>query len=603
MFVIEDELKKLPKSPGVYIMHGEKDEIIYVGKAVILRNRVRQYFRKSTTKTSKIQQMVSQITRFEYIVTDSELEALILECNLIKEYRPKYNTLLKDDKSYPYIKITLEEEYPRILFSRTMKKDKCKYYGPFTSAAAVKDTIELIRKMYKLRSCNKQLPKDIGRTRPCLYHHIHQCSCPCGGFITPEEYKENVKRAMNFLDGDYLKVLKELEDKMNEAAQNLDFEAAKEYRDLTGSIKHVIGKQKITNYNFDNRDIIAYAKDEKDAVVQVFFVRGGKIVGREHFFVSSYGSDTGADIIENFVKQYYSGTPYVPKELMLQTEIEDKDIIESWLTSRIGTKVQITVPKKGQKEKLIELAAKNAEILLAQDREKYKREQARTTGAVKELESFIGVEGIVRIEAFDISNTNGFESVGSMVVYENGRPKKNDYRKYKIKWVKGADDYSSMAEVLTRRLSRGINEQTRLPDLILMDGGRGQVNVALSVLEKLQLNIPVCGMVKDDHHRTRGLYHNNEEIPIEKSSEAFRLITRIQDEAHRFAIEYHKNLRAKSQTHSILDDIDGIGPTRRRALMRHFKSLERIRDADISELSEVESMNEKSARNVYEYFH
>lgn len=603
MFVIDDELKKLPDSPGVYIIHGKKDEIIYIGKAISLRKRVRQYFRKSTKKTLKIQQMVSQVSRFEYIVTDSELEALILECNLIKENRPKYNTLLKDDKNYPYIKITVEEDFPRILFARTMKKDRCKYYGPFTSASAVKNTIELVRKIYKLRSCNKNLPKDIGKTRPCLYYHINQCTCPCGGCVDKKAYHENVNAAMHFLDGNYMSVVKNLRKKMEMAAKELDFETAKEYRDLINSINHIIGRQKMSGHSFEDRDVIAYAKEDDDAVVQIFYVRNGKVVGREHYFISVSGAEGESNIIEDFIKQYYSGTPYVPREIVIPEEINDKEIIEKWLGLRSGGKVLITVPKRGDKEKFIELAQKNAKILLMQDKEKYEREMARTTGAVAELEKHTGLSNIKRIEAFDISNTNGFESVGSMVVYENGRPKRSDYRKYKIKWVKGMNDYASMEEVLTRRLKRAIEEKGRLPDLILMDGGKGQVKSALNVMDKLGINIPVCGMVKDNNHHTRGLYCNGKEIRMDKSKEAFRLITRIQDEAHRFAIEYHKNLRGKSRTKSILDDIEGIGDTRRRALMKHFKTLENIKDASIDEIKQVDSMNEKAAINVYNFFH
>lgn len=618
MFDIEEELKKLPGQPGVYIMHDSKDEIIYVGKAISLKNRVRQYFQSSRNKTSKIEQMVSRIARFEYIITDSELEALILESNLIKEHRPRYNTMLKDDKSYPYIKVTVAEDYPRILFSRNMKKDKSKYYGPFTSAGAVKDTIDLLRKLYKIRTCNRNLPKDIGKERPCLYYHINQCTGPCQAYVSKEDYRKSIESAIDFLNGNYGEVIKQLEAKMMAASENMEYELAMEYRDLINSVKQIGQKQKITSGEFEDRDIIAYSVEGFDAVVQVFFMRNGKMIGREHFHLTMAPQDTGKQLLTSFIKQYYAGTPFIPKELMLSEEIEDSDIISEWLTQRRGQKVYIKVPKKGQKESMVELAAKNAALVLSQDKDKIKREELRTAGAVKEIAQLLGIETAFRMEAFDISNTNGFESVGSMVVYEGGKPKRSDYRKFKIKWVKGADDYSSMAEVLTRRFTHGLEEKkelqdknisdqfgsfTKFPDLLMMDGGKGQVNIALRVLEEHRLNIPVCGMVKDDNHRTRGLYYNNIEIPIDKNSEAFRLITRIQDEAHRFAIEYHRSLRNKGQVHSILDDIEGIGPARRKALMKQFQSLEAIKDATFEELKAAPSMNERSARQVYEFFH
>lgn len=613
MFNIDEELKKLPGSPGVYLMHDAHDDIIYVGKAINLRNRVRQYFRKSTNKTLKIEQMVSHIVRFEYIVTDSELEALILECNLIKQYRPKYNTMLMDDKTYPYIKITVEEDFPRILFTRTIKRDKCKYYGPFTSASAVKDTIELVQKLYKIRNCSKALPRDAGRTRPCLNYHIGQCMCPCDGKISKEDYAVRIKKAMQFLDGDYEDTKEELKNKMETASANMDFEEAARYRDLINSINHVAGKQKITTYQFEDRDIIGYAADDLEAVVQVFFVRGGKLIGREHFYLTIAPGDNGSDIITSFVKQYYDGTPYVPRELFTQEEVADADLIEKWLSDIHNMKIRIVTPKKGQKHKLVELASKNARLLLDQDREKFKREKQRTVGAVEEISRLIGAEKIERIEAYDISNISGYQSVGSMIVYEQGKPKRNSYRKFKIKWVKGADDYSSMEEVLTRRFTHGFDERnskdndmgsfSKFPDLILMDGGKGQVNVALRVLEKFNLDIPVCGMVKDDNHRTRGLYYNNVEMPIDVSTEGFKLITRIQDEAHRFAIEYHRNLRSKGQVHSVLDEIKGIGTARRKALMKEMKTIDEIKEASVDRLKKVPGMNESAAKAVYEFFH
>ena len=613
MFDIQEELKKLPAKPGVYIMHDEKDAIIYVGKAISLKNRVRQYFQSSRNKGPKIEQMVTRIRRFEYIVTDSELEALVLECNLIKEHRPKYNTMLKDDKTYPYIKVTVGEEFPRILFSRTMKKDKSRYFGPYTSAGAVKDTIELMNKLFRLRVCNRNLPRDIGLERSCLNYHIKQCDAPCQGYISREAYREQVDQALEFLNGNYKPILQMLEKQMMEASEALDFERAIELRDLLNSVKQVAQKQKITASDGEDKDVIAVSTDRKEAVVQVFFVRNGRLIGREHFYLQVAPHDNRSTIINSFLKQFYSGTPFIPKEIMLQEEIEDREVLEQWLSTKRNGKVHICVPQRGTKEKLVELAEKNARMVLIQDSEKIKREESRTIGALKEIGNWLGLEHLMRVEAFDISNISGFESVGSMIVYEKGKPKQSDYRKFKIKTVKGPDDYASMEEVLRRRFTHGMAEQqegkeaygkfSRFPDLIMMDGGKGQVNVALRVLDELGLAIPVCGMVKDDHHRTRGLYYQNEEIPIDTRSEGFHLITRIQDEAHRFAIEYHRSLRGKQQVHSVLDDIEGIGETRRKALMRKFKSLEAIRDASLEELEQTESMNRAAAEKVYDFFH
>lgn len=613
MFLIEEELKKLPAKPGVYIMHDEKDEIIYVGKAISLRNRVRQYFQSSRNKGAKIEQMVTHISRFEYIITDSELEALVLECNLIKEHRPKYNTMLKDDKSYPFIKVTVQEAFPRVLFARRMKKDKNRYFGPYTSAGAVKDVIELVRKLYQVRSCNRTLPRDCGKDRPCLYYHMKQCTAPCQGNVPEEVYREKIQKVIRFLNGDFKETIDQLTEKMMAASEEMRFEDAMEYRDLIQSIRKIGERQKITGYGQEDKDIIAVAMDEsldlreQDAVVQVFFMRDGKLIGRDHFYLRVARGDTKAQVLSSFLKQFYAGTPFIPREIMLQKEIEDSEIIEEWLSARRKQRVHIRVPKKGTKEKLIELAEENAKMVLSKDRERIKREEGRTIGAVHEIEEWLGLSGLVRMEAFDISNISGFESVGSMVVYEKGRPKRSDYRKFKIRSVQGANDYASMEEILTRRFTHENNGEydsfAKMPDLLLMDGGKGQVNIALQVLEKLGLTIPVCGMVKDDHHRTRGLYFNNAEIPIETSSEGFHLITRIQDEAHRFAIEYHRSLRGKEQVHSVLDDIQGIGDTRRKALMRKFKSIENIRDASVEELSQTESMNQRSAQQVYDFFH
>ena len=618
MFDIEQELKKLPDKPGVYIMHDAADEIIYVGKAVNLKNRVRQYFRPSHDEGPKKAKMVTQIRRFEYIITDSELEALVLECNLIKEHRPKYNTMLRDDKTYPYIKVTLGEDFPRVLFSRLIRKDKSKYFGPYTSAGAVKDTIELIQKMYQIRTCSRNLPKDIGKDRPCLNYHIKKCNAPCQGYISKEEYRKSIDMVLSFLNGNYQPVLKDLEIRMMQASDQMEFERAIEYRELLNSVKQIAQKQKITSFDGEDKDIIALANDERDAVVQVFFIRGGKLIGREHFYVRVAAEDSEGQVLTTFVKQFYSGTPFLPKEIMLSAEIEDIPVIEEWLSAKRGARVYIRVPQKGMKEKLVELAKKNAELVLSQDRERIKREEGRTIGALKEIEKLLDMQGLNRIEAYDISNISGFQTVGSMIVYEKGKPCRSDYRKFRLKTIQGPDDYASMHEVLTRRFLHGIEEKkelqekqmdeefgsfTRFPDLIMMDGGKGQVNIALSVLSELHLNIPVCGMVKDDNHRTRGLYYNNVEIPIERTSEGFKLITRIQDEAHRFAIEYHRSLRSKVQVHSALDDIEGIGETRRKALMRRFQSVERIREASVEELKETESMNERAAEAVYAFFH
>ena len=618
MFDIEEELKKLPARPGVYIMHDDKDAIIYVGKAISLKNRVRQYFQKSRNLGIKKEQMVEQIARFEYIITDSELEALVLESNLIKEHRPKYNTMLKDDKNYPFIKVTVGEAFPRIMMARKMKKDKSRYFGPYTSGGAVKDVIELTGKLYHLRSCSRSLPKDIGKERPCLYYYIKQCNAPCQGYISQEDYKKQVEGLLDFLNGNHKEILKELRQKMLSASEKMDFEEAAQYRDLIQSVEKIGERQKITDQHKEDKDIIAAAMEGEDAVTQVFFVRDGKLIGRDHFYMKIAPGDDRKGVLSSFLKQFYAGTPFIPKEIMLQEEVEDLELISQWLEKKKGQKVRIAVPKKGTKEKLVELAYQNAQMVLQRDRERIKREEGRTIGAVKEIAELLGLKEVNRIEAFDISNISGFQSVGSMVVYEKGKPKKSDYRKFRIKWVKGPNDYASMEEVLTRRFVHGLDEQeerktenledaygsfTRFPDLLMMDGGRGQVNIALEVLQKLNLNIPVCGMVKDDHHRTRGLYYNNVEIPISRDSEGFKLITRIQDEAHRFAIEYHRSLRSKGQVHSVLDDIPGIGPARRKALMKHFKGLEGIRDASREELAAVDSMNEKSAAEVYEFFH
>lgn len=618
MFDIQEELKKLPAKPGVYLMHNKKDEIIYVGKAIRLNHRVRQYFQNSRNLSSKIAHMVSQIAYFEYIITDSELEALVLESNLIKEHRPKYNTMLKDDKNYPYIKMTTNEEFPRLLIARTMKQDGCKYFGPYTSAGAVRDTIEMLRKIFKIRTCSRRLPRDTGKDRPCLYYQIKQCQAPCQGYISKEQYKKQVEDTLSFLNGNYKKVADIIRGKMEQAAANMEFEQAAEYRDLLKSIEKIMDRQKINTKGFEDRDMIALAREKDDAVVAIFFVREGKLLGREHFHMESSEETSDEEILGAFVKQFYSGTPYLPGEIFLECPIEDMEIMEELLSKKRGGRVRFKVPVRGEKHRMVELAKENAKNVLKLDSEKMKKEEKRTIGAVHEMEQLLGIRGLNRMEAFDISNISGFQTVASMVVFEKGKARKQDYRKFRLKTITGPDDYASMEEVLKRRFLHGKKEMeelkangkdlelgsfTKFPDLLLMDGGKGQVNIALKVLEQLDFHIPVCGMVKDDNHRTRGLYYNNEEILFPKNSEAFLLVTRIQDEAHRFAIEYHRSLRAKGQVYSILDDIKGVGPKRRKALMKHFKDIGKIRTATEAEIMQVPGMNQQTARAIYDFFH
>lgn len=612
MFDLEEELKKLPARPGVYLMHDKNDVIIYVGKAVSLKNRVRQYFQASRNVSPKIEKMISQIDYFEYIITDSEVEALVLENNLIKEHMPKYNTMLKDDKTYPYIKATVDEDFPRLLYSRQQKRDKSRYFGPFTSQGAAKDTLELANKIYKIRTCKRVLPRDTGKERPCLNYHIGQCHAPCQGNISKEEYCGNFKKALKLIEGDYTEGTNYLEEKMMEASSRLAFEEAAGYRDLISSVKKISVRQKVTDFSGQDRDIIALARTLQEAVVQVFFVRDGKLIGRDHFHLNGTSGEKEGDILQDFIKQFYAGTPFIPHEIMVEYAIDDAVLIEQWLSEKRGGKVRILVPKKGSKERLVELAHKNASLVLTQDMERIKREEERTVGAMREICSWLGITGVSRIESYDISNINGFQSVGSMVVFEDGKPRKSDYRKFKIKTVKGPDDYASMYEVLTRRFKHGIEERealkqlgsfARFPDLIMMDGSAGQVHIAKKVLLELKLDIPVCGMIKDNKHRTRGIFFEEHEMPVKVDSAGFHLMTRIQDEVHRFAIEYHRLLRGKEQVKSILDDITGIGERRRKALMKHFKSIEDIRNAAIEELRQVESMNESAARNVYKFFH
>ena len=618
MFDIKEELKKLPAKPGVYLMHDKSDAIIYVGKAISLKNRVRQYFQAGRRVSPKIERMISQIDHFEYIITDSEVEALVLENNLIKEHEPKYNTMLKDDKTYPYIKATVYEDFPRLIYSRQPKKDKCKYFGPFTNVTAAKDTLEFAHKIYRIRTCRRVLPRDIGKERPCLNYHIGKCNAPCQGYISKEEYNKNFNKALKLIEGDYKQVIEYLEEKMYEASEKMEYEQAAVCRDLIESVKKMSVKQKINDFGGMDRDVVALARTNEEAVVQVFFIREGKLIGRDHFHLKGSYGEKENDMLQAFIKQFYAGTPFIPREVMVEYEVTESELIEKWLSEKRGGKVSIIVPKKGQKERLVELAHKNAAMVLTKDMEKIKREEERTTGAMKQISGWLGLEDVSRVESYDISNISGFLSVGSMVVFDDGKPKKSEYRKFRIKTVEGPNDYASMYEVLKRRFSHGLmeieqlNEKnlsnefgsfTKFPDLIMMDGGVGQVHIAMQVLSELDIDIPVCGMVKDDNHRTRGLFFDEHEIPIDTNSEGFRLMTRIQDEVHRFAIEYHRSLRSKEQVKSILDDIPGIGEKRRKALMKHFASIEAIKNAAIDELAQAESMNEKAAASVYKFFH
>jgi len=601
-FDIEEELNKLPHKPGVYIMHDENEAILYVGKAIDLHNRVRQYFRSGHghNNSPKILKMVSQIAYFEYIITASEMEALILECNLIKEHRPKYNTLMTDDKGYPYIKITVNDTFPRIMMSHRMTRDKALYFGPFTDRKAVHDTIMLIKKLFSIRNCNRDLGDGPFNDRPCLYHQIGQCDAPCAGLISPEDYIKNVEKAVSFLNGNTKEITNELKAKMTEYAEAMEFEKAAETRDLIDSINKISEKQRAESTSNDDRDIIAMARNDDDAVVSIFYIREGTLIGRENHHMSIDKDDTESEIITEFIKQYYMGTPFIPKEILTVIPINDDVIITEYLSNRKGQKVHILTPQKGEKKGLIKLAEDNARLVLSQDLERIKRLEKRTIGACQDIADIIGVETVSRMEAFDISNISGYHSVASMVVFENGKPKRNAYRKFRLQTVEGPDDYASMKEVLSRRYT---NENLgTFPDVIMMDGGKGQVHIAETVIDSLGLDIPVCGMVKDDNHRTRGLYYKDKEVAFPKGSEAIHMITALQDETHRFAITYHKQLRSEGQTHSILDDIKGIGPARRKALLLHYKDVEAIKNASIDELAAVDGMNLKSAEAVYNFF-
>ncbi len=615
---IEEKLKQLPNKPGVYIMHDARDEIIYVGKAKSLTNRVHQYFQPSHDEGLKKKQMVQRIAYFEFIVCDSELEALVLENNLIKENHPKYNTMLRDDKTYPYIKVTMGEAFPRVVLSRRVEKDGGKYFGPFPNAGAVHETIDLVNSLFSLRTCSRRFPNDIGKERPCLNYHMALCRGVCQGDVSEEEYRRQVERAISFLNGNDKEVIKELTQKMMAASEAMEFEKAAGFRDQIKAVHVCMNRQKVTNFDNDDKDIIALASQDEDALVQIFFIRGGKMIGREHFFMNVRLSDEPSEIMSAFLQQYYAEAPLIPKEIHLSVDVSSKDMLSDWLTQRRGNRVKLHVPQRGDGSRLVRLAEKNAQMVLSQDKERIKREEGRTIGAMKEIASLLGLDGIRRMEAYDISNTNGFESVGSMVVFDRGKPLRNAYRKFKIRSVTGPNDYASMKEVLTRRFSHGLKEReelkekgfsedegsfTSFPDIIMMDGGRGQVNIACEVLRDLGLAIPVAGMVKDDRHRTRGLYYHNVELPIDRHSEGFKLITRLQDEAHRFAITYHKSLRGKAQVHSFLDEIEGIGPARRKSLMKHFESVEDMREATEEELASVASMDVRAAKNLYSFLH
>ena len=597
-FDIAKELRKLPKKPGVYLMHGSRDEIIYIGKAVNLYNRVHQYFQSPDGKSPTIRKMISNIRRFEYIVVDSELEALVLENNLIKEHRPRYNTLLKDDKTYPYIKVTSGEDFPRIIMTRRFQKDGSRFFGPYTSSLSVKECLDMLHKLYRIRTCSRKLPEDAGKERPCLYYHLGQCMGPCTGETDPAEYKKGIEEAVNFLSGKYDGIRKHLTQLMNEASERMDFEKAIEYRDLIRAVDDLSIKQKVTAYDTDDRDIIGLKSDKGSCIACVFFIRNGRMTGRENFHLDTTGEETEPELVSAFLNRFYTGTPFMPKEIWVQCEVPDAELLEKWL------KCRIKVPKTGQKEKLVELAVQNAATVLLKDGDQLRKEMKRTAGAAAELKQKLNLPVLHRIESYDISNTNGFENVGSMVVFIDGAPKKSDYRKFRIRSVKGPDDYSCMREMLERRfLHKDDDKFGAYPELILMDGGKGQVSVAERIIEDLGIHIPVAGMVKDDHHRTRGLYFRGNELEIDTRSELFRLLTRIQDETHRFAIEYHRSLRTKDQVHSVLDDIPGVGPKRRRALLKNYMSIDALKNASVEELCNIENIDRRTAEGIYRYFH
>ncbi|UUV15391.1 excinuclease ABC subunit UvrC [Clostridioides difficile] len=600
MFDIQEHLKKLPSEPGVYLMKDKYDHIIYVGKAISLKNRVRQYFQSSKNHTSKVKSMVKNIYKFEYIITDSELEALILECNLIKRYRPKYNVVLRDDKTYPYIKVTTNEDYPRILKVRRVLKDKAKYFGPYTNITAVNDTLELISSTYPIRSCKIDIDKAIkNKTRPCLNLHINKCLGPCTGNVSKEEYGKMVEEIIMCLSGKEEKLMELLKEKMNESSMNFRFEEAAVYRDKIKSLEEMIQKQKIDATVSDlNQDVVAMARAHNEACVQVFFIRNGKIVGREHFILEGVMDSPRASILSSFVKQFYNEQEYIPKELIIEDEIEDSSILEEWLSSKKGQKVTIRVPQKGEKKSLVEMVRKNAVEYLEKFSDMNKRKYEKSIGALEELKQILSLEKLpIRIEAYDISNIQGVDSIGSMVVYTNAKKDKKEYRRYKIKTVIGPNDYDSMAEIVDRRLKHG-----NLPDLILLDGGKGQVSAVKKVLELNDVDIPLWGMYKDDKHRTKGLICKEKEIELDKTTNLYRFIASIQEEVHNYAITYHRSLRNKALTKSILDDIQGIGEKRKKSLLNHFKDVDVIKKATMEELLEVDGMNKRIADNVYNFF-
>ncbi|MDU1454392.1 MAG: excinuclease ABC subunit UvrC [Paeniclostridium sordellii] len=600
MFDIQEQLKKLPSEPGVYLMKDENDKVIYVGKAISLKNRVRQYFQSSKNHTSKVKSMVKNIYKFEYIITDSELEALILECSLIKEYRPKYNVLLRDDKTYPYIKVTVNEDFPRVLKVRQVIKDKAKYFGPYTNTTAVNDTLEIIRNIYPIRTCNIDIERAIkNKVRPCLNKHIKKCVGPCTGEVSKEEYSKMIEEIILFLSGKEEHLIDLLKEKMNKCAMEFNFEDAAMYRDKIKSLEEMTQKQKIDSITSDlNQDIIAMARAHDEACVQVFFIRNGKIVGREHYILEGVMDSTRESILSSFVKQFYMAQDYIPKEILIESDIEDSFILEEWLSDKKGQKVFIRVPQKGEKKSLIEMVRKNAVEYLEKFSNMNKLKYQKSIGALEELKNIIGLEKIPRrIESFDISNIQGVDSIGSMVVFTDGKKDKKEYRRYKIKTVIGPNDYDSMAEIVERRIKYG-----DLPDLILLDGGKGQVSSVKKVLNKHNVEIPLWGMYKDDKHRTKGLISQEKEIELDKTSNLYRFVASIQEEVHNYAISYHRSLRNKTLTKSILDDIQGIGEKRKKALLSHFKNIDEIKNATMDELLEVEGMNKTSAENVYKFF-
>ncbi len=616
MFNIDEELKKLPDEPGVYIMKDKHGEIIYVGKAKSLKKRVRQYFQSSRNNPPKVNALVSHIHEFEYIMVDTEVEALILESNLIKKHKPKYNILLRDDKQYPYIKVTTNEKYPRVIKVRRVLKDGAKYFGPYPSVYAVNDTLDIIRNLYPIRTCNRDLSKGLGKQRPCLNYYIGKCLGPCQGNVNEKEYGEMIDEIIMFLNGREDGLIDKIEEKMKKASRELDFESAAKYRDQINSLNIVLEKQKIVSTQIIDQDIIGMARGVDQVCIQVFFIRAGKIIGREHFIISDTFNEERKDILSSFVKQFYLGTAYVPKEIFIEEEIDDMDTISRWLSEKRGSKLTIRIPKRGEKSQLMDMVRKNAMDMMNQYGDRFLREKEKDHNALEQIKQTLGLaKRPNRIEAYDISNISGVNSVGSMVVFEKGKPKKSDYRRFKIQSVATPDDYKSMEEIIERRFRRGLKEKEMIkdnkvevkgfsafPDLIMIDGGKGQVNIALEVLDKLNLFIPVCGLVKDDFHNTRGIIYNNKEINLDENSVGFRLIYRIQEEAHRFAISYHRSLRSKNMFRSELDDIRGIGDKRKKELLKHFGSIDNIKNADIEELVKVKSMNKRVSQELYQHF-